>query len=70
MFPGVFQFKRDMKPYASQSKLRGDDLLIMKTLIKKYGEDVDKMSRDIKLNYLQWSKSKLNINLKALKAHH
>ena len=55
-----------MKPYASQSKLRGDDLIITKSLIKKYGEDVDLMSRDIKLNYMQWSKSKINTNLKAI----
>ena len=65
MFPGVFQFKADMKPYASQSKLRGDDLAIMKRLIKKYDEDVDSMFKDIKINYMQWSKSKLNTNLKA-----
>ena len=52
MFPGVFQFKSEMKPYASQSKLRGDDLLIMKKLIKKYGEDIDMMAKDIKLNYM------------------
>ena len=54
-----------MKPFASQSKLRGDDLAIMKRLIKKYDEDVDSMFKDIKINYMQWSKSKLNTNLKA-----
>ena len=59
-----------MKPYASQSKLRGDDLIITKRLIKKYGQDADLMSRDIKLNYMQWSKSKINTNLKAIQAHH
>lgn len=32
---------------------------IMKKLIKKYGDDFDKMFKDIKMNYMQWTKGQL-----------
>jgi|LauGreDrversion4_2_1035121.scaffolds.fasta_scaffold1010482_1 Ribosome biogenesis protein Nop16 len=39
-------------------------------MIKKYRDDTDRMHRDIKINYLQWSegqiKSKLKVYLKSL----
>ena len=39
--------------------MRGDDLIIMEKLVKKYGDDLDKMVRDIKINYMQWSMSEI-----------
>ena len=54
----------------SVKKLRGDDVHIMKRLIDKYGDNVDRMFMDIKLNYMQWSKGELKIKIKAYKIHH
>ena len=42
----------------------------MRKLIKKYDDDIDKMFKDVKLNYMQWSKSKLKVNLKAYFDYH
>ena len=58
LFPGVFPSK-DAAPTPTIAKLRGDDVGIMRRLIKKYGDDVEKMFRDVGLNYMQWSKSEL-----------
>ena len=52
LFPGVFKAEKDITYGPSLAKLRGDDLLITKSLHAKYGDNVDKMFKDIKLNYL------------------
>ena len=54
MFPS-----KDAPKIPTIAKLRGDDVGIMHRLYKKHGDDVDKMFRDIGLNYMQWSKSEL-----------
>ena len=69
LFPGVFKYASEIEPYESVPKLRGDDLHIMQRLEKKYGDDIDKMFTDIKLNYMQWSKSVLKKKHRALKAY-
>ena len=60
--------KKDFK--LTIAKLRGDDVHIMERLYAKYGDDVDKMYRDIKINYMQWSPSELRRFLRAYKTHH
>ena len=41
-------------------KLKADETEICRRLVKKYGrENYAKMARDIKLNYLQWSKGQV-----------
>eukprot|EP00355_Strombidium_rassoulzadegani_P006234 CAMPEP_0168628166 /NCGR_PEP_ID=MMETSP0449_2-20121227/11694_1 /TAXON_ID=1082188 /ORGANISM="Strombidium rassoulzadegani, Strain ras09" /LENGTH=159 /DNA_ID=CAMNT_0008670557 /DNA_START=56 /DNA_END=532 /DNA_ORIENTATION=- len=57
LFPGQFKSKDEIEEYPSEPKLRGDDLQIVMRLVKKYKDDVDTMFKDIKLNYMQWSKS-------------
>ena len=69
LFPGVFKHKDEIEPYVSVAKLRGDDVGIMKSLVAKYDDDAGAMSRDIKLNYMQWSKGQCKKNLKAYYAH-
>lgn len=41
----------------------------MKRLIEKYDDDFDDMFKDIKLNYMQWSKGELKKKYKAMHAH-
>ena len=71
MFPGVFltEKERAAKATPSLAKLRGDELKIMRDLVKKYGDDVDGMFRDIKTNVLQWSVGQLKKKKEALRAH-
>ena len=40
---------------ATPKKLKYDEEQIAAKLIAKYGENYEKMSKDIKINYLQWS---------------
>ena len=58
LFPGVF-LSKDAAPTPTIAKLRGDDVGIMGRLVKKHGDDTDAMFMDLKLNYMQWSKSEL-----------
>ena len=45
-------------------RIKADEREICKKLIKKYGpESHGKMARDIKLNYLQWSKGQIAKNI-------
>ena len=69
LFPGVFKYEKDIVRGPSVSKLRGDDVDIMKSLIDKYDDDFDAMFKDIKLNYLQWSKTVLKTKHKAYYSH-
>ena len=70
LFPGQFKSKDDIVYGPSVAKLRGDDLKITTRLIKKYGDNIDKMFKDIKLNYMQWSKGELKKKILAYQAHH
>ena len=69
LFPGQFISKDDIEPYSSVAKLRGDDVGIMRKLVKKHGDDISAMFRDIKTNYLQWSKSEIKKKLTAYFEH-
>ena len=51
------------------AKLRGDDLILMRRLVKKHDHDLEAMFRDIKVNVMQWSKSVLTMKLKALESY-
>ena len=56
----------------TRKKIKHDEARICERLIAKYGEaDADdtheKMFRDIKLNYLQWSKGQIGQKLKAFR---
>ena len=45
-------------------RLKADEKQICERLIKKYGtESYGKMARDIKVNYLQWSKGQVAKNI-------
>ena len=51
----------ECKVEKTKHKLKYDEVNIIEKLIKRHGspeddDNVDKMFRDIKLNYLQWSK--------------
>ena len=69
LFEGVFQEEKDIVRGPSVAKLRGDDLILMRRLVKKHDHDVDAMFRDIKVNYMQWSKSVLTKKIKALESY-
>ena len=69
LFKGVFKEEKDIVRGPSVAKLRGDDLIIMRRLVKKHSDDVEAMFRDIKVNYMQWSKSELKIKIKALESY-
>lgn len=69
IFPGVFKNQKDIVYGPSVAKLRGDDLNIVEKLVAKYGNDLGKMVRDIKLNYMQWSKSEMKKKHAAFFAH-
>ena len=69
VFPGVFKSEKDIVYGPSVAKLRGDDLHIMERLVKKYGDDLDKMVRDIKINYMQWSLSEVKKKHEAFHAY-
>ena len=69
VFAGMLPNKEDIVPAIPQAKLRGDDVHIMARLIKKYDDDFDAMHRDIKLNYMQWSKGQLKTKYKSYFAH-
>ena len=69
LFPGKFISEKDIVPYESVPKLHANDLDIMKALVKKYDDDIDEMFKDIKLNYMQWSKSVLKKKHRALSAY-
>ena len=69
MFPGVFKAEKDIIRGPAVAKLRGDELIIMRKLTEKYGDDIDKMFLDIKTNVLQWSKGQLRKKRDALLAY-
>ena len=69
LFPGVFKDEKDIVRGPGVAKLRGDDLILMRRLVKKHDDDVEAMFRDIKVNYMQWSKSVLTVKIKALKSY-
>ena len=48
----IFELPDEKDFKLSVAKLRGDDLFIMQRLVAKYDDDVDKMFRDIKVNYM------------------
>ena len=51
------EFKAPLVIKPTVKKLKTDERAIVEQMIKKYGpENHAKMSRDIKINYLQWSK--------------
>ena len=70
IFPGVFKEAKDIVYGPSVAKLRGDDLFIVERLVNKYGDDLGAMARDIKINYMQWSKGELKKKTKAYAVHH
>ena len=51
------------------SKLRGDDVAIVRNLIDKYDDDFGAMARDIKTNIMQWSKGQCRLMHKKFYAH-
>ena len=69
LFPGCFKNEADIVRGPSVAKLRGDDLLITRELVNKHGDNIKAMTRDIKLNYMQWSKSVVAKMHKAYFAH-
>ena len=69
LFPGVFPSEK-AAPTPTIAKLRGDDVEIMRRLITKYDDDVDGMFRDIKTNYMQWSKGEIKKKLHSYSVHH
>ena len=54
----VFKLKQpeEVKYEDCVKKLHSDDVSMMKQLIAKYGDDFSKMFKDIKLNFMQYSK--------------
>ena len=71
VFPGVFltEKERALRAGPSVAKLRGDELIIMRELVQKYGDDLEAMFRDIKTNVLQWSVGQIKKKREALFAH-
>ena len=69
LFPGVFMSEKDIKRGPSVAKLRGDDIDIVSKLVSKYDDDISKMVKDIKLNYMQWSTSEMQKKYKSFYAH-
>ena len=69
VFAGMLPNKEDIVPAIPQAKLRGDDIFIVERLIKKYDDDFDSMYKDIKLNYMQWSKSELKTKYRSYHAY-
>lgn len=64
-----FLFKKSMESVKQikkrHAKINKDDGLIVRRLIKKYGEDVAKMRRDIKINKNQWTEAECKQKIKA-----
>lgn len=54
----VFKLKNtaEVKYEETHKKLNMDDVSMMKQLIRKYGDDYSAMFRDIKTNFMQYSK--------------
>ena len=48
-----------------QAKISKDEGLIVRKLIKKYGDDVTKMRRDIKVNKNQWTENQCKQKIRA-----
>ena len=69
IFKGHFKAEKDIVRGPSVAKLRGDDITIMKSLIAKHEDDLGAMTKDIKLNYMQWSKSVVATKYKAYYTH-
>lgn len=57
--------KEEVKYEECHKKLNSDDVSMMRQLIKKYGEDFKAMFRDIKLNFMQYSKGQLKAKYKS-----
>ncbi|CAE8599081.1 unnamed protein product [Polarella glacialis] len=59
--------KKIPKKGAHPVKVNEDEAPIIKTLMKKHGDDYDKMFWDIKVNVMQWTKSEVMKKVKAFK---
>ena len=64
----VFGIRADAKFVETPNKLNCDDVSMMRQLIKKYGDNFKAMFKDIKLNFMQYSKGQLKQRYKAF--HH
>uniref|UniRef100_A0A7S3MM35 Nucleolar protein 16 n=1 Tax=Favella ehrenbergii TaxID=182087 RepID=A0A7S3MM35_9SPIT len=63
LFPEI-KSKKDAIIKPTVRRLKADEKQICERLIKKYGlESYGKMARDIKVNYLQWSKGQIAKNI-------
>ena len=63
----VFDLKKpeEVKYEECIKKLTSDDIQLMRKLIAKYGDDIKSMFKDIKLNFMQYSKGQLRNKHKA-----
>ena len=63
----VFELKKDEEVECEEchKKLHNDDVSMMRQLIKKYDDDFSAMFRDIKMNFMQYSKGQLKAKCKA-----
>ena len=63
----VFKLKNtaEVKYEEIHKKLNMDDVSMMKQLIRKYGDDFSAMFRDIKTNFMQYSKGQLKSKYKS-----
>ena len=41
----------------NKKRLNDDDRVVIEKLIKKHGQDFERMQRDLKLNLYQWSEA-------------
>ena len=51
----LFPELKDAKHTPANKRLYFEEDSICKRLLDKHGDDYDRMARDIKVNYLQWS---------------
>jgi hypothetical protein len=65
----LFKLKEGVEHVKTIKKLSSDDIPIMRKLVNKYGDNISKMFRDIKLNYMQWSKGELRKKYDAYMQH-
>ena len=66
----MFKAQKDIIYGPSVAKLRGDDVGILRKLVAKYQADFTRMHIDIKLNYMQWSKSELRKKVESYNHYH
>ena len=53
-----------------QTRLTEADALYWKKLVEKHGDDTQKMFKDIKANYLQWSEGEIKRKIKIYHLRH